>query len=95
MTTPTSGRTASSGARASAVTVAFDEFHGHSRAVARLSWHGETLVGRGLSRLDVGDEIEHPIGETLALARALSALARQLFTDAARDIEIASAARTA
>ncbi|WP_284228155.1 dsRBD fold-containing protein [Mycobacterium antarcticum] len=44
---------------------------------------------------DATDEPEQTIGQKLTLARALSHLARQLFTEAASDIEGASAARSA
>lgn len=77
------------------VSVVLDEYNHNNRAVVYLRWHGSAIVGRGLSRLDVGDEVEQPIGQKLALARAMSHLVRQLFTDAARDIEAASALRSA
>ncbi|WP_284235384.1 dsRBD fold-containing protein [Mycobacterium antarcticum] len=76
-------------------TIVLDEYSLHSRAMVRLRWQDASLVGRGLSRLDASDEAEHPIGQKLALARALSHLAGQLFTEAACDIEGASAARSA
>ena len=77
------------------VTIVFDEYNRNNRAVARLNWNGAELVGRGLSRLDAEDEAQRHIGEKLALARALSHLVRQLFTDAAHDIEATSALRSA
>jgi len=77
------------------VSVILDEFGQRSRAVVRLRWHGTTIVGRGLSRLDACDETEQPIGQKLALARALSDLVRQVFVDAASDIDAASALRSA
>ncbi|BDX33616.1 hypothetical protein TUM20985_41630 [Mycobacterium antarcticum] len=76
-------------------TIVLDEYSRHGRAMVRLRWQEASLVGRGLSRLDATDEPEHTIGQKLALARALSHLARQLFTEAASDIEGASAARSA
>ena len=76
-------------------TILLDEDSHHSQAAVRLHWQETSLVGCGLSRLDATDEPEHTIGQKLALARALSHLARQLFTEAASDIEGASAARSA
>jgi hypothetical protein len=77
------------------VMIVFDEHDHHNRAVARLNWRGSALVGRGLSRLDANDEAEDRIGRKLALARALSHVVRQLFTDAAQDIEATVAVRSA
>jgi len=77
------------------LTVVFDEYNDQNRAVARLDWQGTVLVGRGLTRLDADDEAVYHIGRKLALARALSHLVRQLFTDAAHDIEATAALRSA
>ncbi|MCP9270914.1 dsRBD fold-containing protein [Mycolicibacterium arenosum] len=77
------------------VTIVFDEYNHHNRAVARVHWNGTTVVGRGLSRLDADDEAERRVGEKLALARALSHVVRQLFTDAAIDIEAIATVRSA
>ncbi|MBJ7338108.1 dsRBD fold-containing protein [Mycolicibacterium sp.] len=76
------------------LTIDLDEYDQHSRAIVRLDWHATNLVGRGLSRLDSGREVQFSIGQKLALARALSHLVRQLFTEAARDIEALSGPRS-
>jgi len=77
------------------LSIVLDEYDQNRRAVVRLHWHEATIVGRGLSRLVAFDEAELPIGQKLALARALSDLVRQLFTDAALDMETVSTLRSA
>jgi Domain of unknown function (DUF1876) len=64
-----------------------DEHEKRTRAKVRLSWHGNTLVGVGLARLDPADEPVAAIGDELALARALSDLACQLFELTVNDVE--------
>jgi len=56
-----------------AVTITSDEHDRRSRAVARLRWRGHTLIGFGLSHVEVDN-----VGEQLALAQAFSDLSRQL-----------------
>jgi uncharacterized protein DUF1876 len=69
---------------------AVDEHEKRTRAKVRLSWQGSELVGVGLARLDPTDEPVAAIGDELALARALSDLAHQLFERTAADIEAAT-----
>lgn len=77
------------------LTTVLDECDQHARAVVRLNWRGTTIVGRGSSRLDAEDDVHQPIGQKLAVARALSDLVRQLFTDAAAEMDAASALSSA
>jgi uncharacterized protein DUF1876 len=67
-----------------------DEHEKRTRAKVRLSWHGTTLVGVGLARLDPADKPVATIGDELALARALSDLAYQLFELTVTDVEAAT-----
>ncbi|HTZ16598.1 MAG TPA: DUF1876 domain-containing protein [Mycobacterium sp.] len=67
-----------------------DEHEKRTRAKVRLSWHGNELVGVGLARLDPADEPVAAIGDELALARALSDLAYQLFELTVTDVEAAT-----
>jgi Rv2632c-like len=67
-----------------------DEHENRTRAKVRLSWHDTKLVGVGLARLDPADEPVAAIGDELALARALSDLAYQLFELTVTDIETAT-----
>jgi hypothetical protein len=69
------------------VDVLIDEHEERTRAKARLSWAGETMVGVGLARLDPADEPVAKIGDELAIARALSDLANQLFALTSTDIQ--------
>ena len=69
------------------VAVSIDEHERRTRATARLRWRGADLVGVGVARLDPGDRSVAPICDELAVARALSNLANQLFVHAASDIE--------
>lgn len=69
------------------VDVLIEEGGERTRAKARLTWAGETLVGVGLARLDPADEPVASIGDELAVARALSDLANQLFTLTSNDIQ--------
>jgi Domain of unknown function (DUF1876) len=70
--------------------VRVDEHEKRTRAKVRLSWHGNKLVGVGLARLDPADEPVAAIGDELALARALSDLAYQLFELTVTDVEAAT-----
>jgi len=69
------------------IDVLIDEHEERTRAKARLSWAGTTLVGIGLARLDPLDEPVAKIGDELAIARALSDLANQLFALTSTDIQ--------
>ncbi len=69
------------------IDVLIEEHEERTRAKARLSWEGKDLVGIGLARLDPADEPVAQIGDELAIARALSDLANQLFALTSSDIE--------
>lgn len=69
------------------VDVMIEELDERTRAKARLSWAGRKFVGIGLSRLDPADEPVARIGDELAIARALSDLANQLFALTSNDIQ--------
>ncbi len=78
------------GGKAWRLDAAVDEHEKRTRAKVRLSWRGNELVGVGLARLDPADEPVAAIGDELALARALSDLAHQLFELTVTDIETAT-----
>lgn len=69
------------------VDVLIEERDEPTRAKARLSWDGKRLVGIGMARLDPADEPVAKIGDELAVARALSDLANQLFALTSTDIQ--------
>ncbi len=69
------------------IDVLIEECDERTRAKARLSWGGKKFVGVGLSRLDPADEPVARIGDELAIARALSDLANQLFAVTSTDIQ--------
>ncbi len=69
------------------IDVLIEEHEERTRAKARLSWAGKTYVGVGLARLDPADEPVAQIGDELAIARALSDLANQLFALTSSDIQ--------
>ncbi|OBH17571.1 MULTISPECIES: DUF1876 domain-containing protein [unclassified Mycobacterium] len=69
------------------IDVLVEERDERTRAKARLSWAGKTLVGTGLARLDPADPPVAAIGDELAIARALSDLANQLFAATSTDIQ--------
>lgn len=69
------------------VDVLIDEHEERTRAKAKLSWAGTTLVGIGLARLDPRDEPVAKIGDELAVARALTDLANQLLALTSTDIQ--------
>lgn len=69
------------------IDVLIEEHDERTRAKARLSWAGRQMVGVGLARLDPADEPVAQIGDELAIARALSYLANQLFALTSSDIE--------
>jgi len=70
-----------------AVDVSIDEHEGRTTARAQLRWRDQESVGVGISRLDPRDRNVAEIGDELAVARALSDLARRMMTVAAHDIE--------
>jgi hypothetical protein len=67
--------------------VSIDAHEERTRAKVQLSWRGNELVGVGLAHLNPDDEPVVEIGDELAVARALSDLANQLFALTASDIE--------
>ena len=69
------------------VAVDIDEHDGQTRAEARLHWRDQATVGIGVSRLNPRDRNVADIGDELAVARALSDLARRLMAATVRDIE--------
>lgn len=69
------------------IDVLIEEGDERTRAKARMAWAGKTFVGVGLSRLDPADEPVAQIGDELAIARALSDLANQLFALTSTDIQ--------
>lgn len=75
------------------VTVSVKERDGSTRATARLTFGDKEAVGVGLSRLGPDERGVAGIGRELAIARALSDLARRLLTASAHDIEAVIAAR--
>jgi Domain of unknown function (DUF1876) len=75
------------GTKTCRIDVLIEEHEERTRAKARLSWAGKNFVGLGLARLDPADEPVTRIGDELAIARALSDLANQLFVLASADIQ--------
>ncbi len=69
------------------IDVLIEEHEERTRAKARLSWGGHKYVGIGLARLDPADEPVAKIGDELAVARALTDLANQLFAVTSTDIQ--------
>jgi hypothetical protein len=72
------------------VDVSIDEHSKRTRARARLHWRDTELAGLGIARLKPTDRNIPEIGDELAVARALSNLADQLFAAAASDIHAAT-----
>ncbi len=69
------------------INISLDGHDGQSRATALLRGREEEAIGVGVSRLKTEDHFVATIGGELAVARALSDLARKLLAAAARDIE--------
>jgi hypothetical protein len=69
------------------VEIEIDEHDGHTRAKARLHWRDQTAAGIGVARLDPHDRDVADIGDELAVARALSDLARRLMVATIHNIE--------
>jgi hypothetical protein len=68
------------------VAIHLDEHDGSTRAVARLEAGAKNLVGTGYARRNPSDRNVPEIGEELATARALHALADRLLGAAVGDI---------
>jgi hypothetical protein len=75
------------GTKSCQIDVLIEEHGERTRAKARLSWAGKKFVGVGVARLDPADEPAAQIGDELAIARALSDLANQLFALTSTDIQ--------
>ncbi|BBY08263.1 DUF1876 domain-containing protein [Mycobacterium noviomagense] len=68
------------------VEVTIDEHRQRTRARAGLRWRGKRLTGLGIARVNPSDPNIPEIGDELAVARALSNLADELFAAKASDI---------
>ncbi len=73
-------------AKAWTVAVSIDERAKRTQAKAKLHWRGHQLTGIGIARRNPADPNIAEIGDQLAVARALSNLADQLFAATASDI---------
>jgi uncharacterized protein DUF1876 len=71
------------------VSVSIDERDGQTRAKARLRWRDNEAVGVGLARLSPAERYVAGIGDELAVARALSDLARRMMAGTVQHIETA------
>jgi len=58
-----------------------------AQATARLAWRGTTYEGIGRAQLDGGGDGAAGLGRELAVARALSNLANQLFATSVSEME--------
>jgi hypothetical protein len=72
------------------VDISIDEHRKRTRARARLRWRGKHLTGLGIARLNPSDRDIPEIGDELAVARALSNLADELFAATAYQIHTAT-----
>jgi Domain of unknown function (DUF1876) len=68
------------------VEVSIDEHPTRTCAKAHMHWRGTELTGIGIARLNPADRNVAEIGDELAVARARSNLADQLFAATASDI---------
>jgi hypothetical protein len=75
------------------IKISLDAREGRARATARLRGRDQEAVGVGLSSFKADDRVVASIGDELAVARALSDLARQMMAAAAQDIETVTAHR--
>ena len=76
------------------IKISLDEREGRARATARLRGRDQEAVGGvGVSRLKTDDRVVASIGDELAVARALSDLARQMMAAAAQEIETVTTRR--
>jgi hypothetical protein len=71
----------------STVMIAVDEHADRARATAHFSWRSTTLVGMGTARMDAGDAHAVELRDEVAVARALSNLANQLFATSMSEID--------
>jgi|EndMetStandDraft_6_1072998.scaffolds.fasta_scaffold21331_2 hypothetical protein len=77
----------------SAVLIAVDEDDDRTRATAHLSWRSAALVGMGTARMNAGDAHTMELRDELAVARALSNLASQLFATSMSEIDAGAIGR--
>jgi hypothetical protein len=77
-------------AKAWTVAISINEHPKRTRAKAKLHWRGHDLTGIGIARRNPADRNIAEIGDELAIARALSNLADQLFATTASDIHAAT-----
>jgi len=77
------------------VTISVNERDDQTRATARMRFGEKESVGVGLSRLSPAEHGVAGIGRELAVARALSDLARHMMAGTATDIENITAAPAA
>jgi hypothetical protein len=75
------------------IKISLDQREGRARATARLRGRDQEAVGVGVSRLKTDDRVVASIGDELAVARALSDLARQMMAAAAQEIETVTTRR--
>ncbi|AKK28778.1 dsRBD fold-containing protein [Mycobacterium sp. EPa45] len=73
----------------SAVLIAVDEDADRTRACAHLSWANTAFVGMGVARMDAGDAHTVALRDEVAIARALSNLANQIFATSVSEIDAA------
>jgi uncharacterized protein YgfB (UPF0149 family) len=72
------------------IDVSVDEHSRRTRAKAEMRWFNHRLTGLGFARRNPSDQNVAEIGDELAVARALSNLADQLFAIAAADVNEAT-----
>jgi Rv2632c-like len=75
------------------INISLDDHDGQARATALFRGRDKESVGVGVSRLKTDDRFVASIGDELAVARALSDLARQMMAAAAQDIETVTTRR--
>ena len=69
------------------ISVSIDERESGTQATARLQWRNQEAVGVGLARLNPTDRYSAGIGDELAVARALSDLARRMMSGTVEHLE--------
>lgn len=72
------------------VTISVDEHPKRTRAIVEMPWRDQVLTGVGLAHRNPADRDIPEIGDELAVARALSDLADQLFSMTASDVNDAT-----
>lgn len=77
-----------------AMKISIEEHGGQTRAKARLRWRDQEAVGVGLARLARSERHSAQVGDELAVARALSDLARRMMAGTVQHIEAMQASAT-